>query len=66
MILEQLYQEFHIPESKRPAQHFIDDGDIITIGSELRFEVLASSHTCFDSFGLLSRHQILQSTIPEI
>ena len=37
---------------ERPDFNIIDDGDVIKCGS-CKIEVLASSHTCFDSFGLL-------------
>ena len=54
MILEDLYKEFNIPKQKRPRQNIIDDGSLIKIGS-IEAEVLASSHTCFDSFGFVIR-----------
>ncbi len=52
MILQELYDEFAVEKKCRPAFHIIADGDVIKCGS-LKVEVLASSHTCFDSFGLL-------------
>lgn len=52
MILEQLYDEFEVPADCRPQCHIIRDGDKIKIAS-FAVEVLASSHTCFDSFGLV-------------
>lgn len=52
MILEDLYKEFDIPIYKRPKQNLINDGDIIKLGS-IEVETLASSHTCFDSFGFV-------------
>ena len=52
MILEDLYAEFEIPLEQRPEIRLIQDGDKISVGT-LEIEVLASSHTCFDSFGLV-------------
>lgn len=52
MILEQLYDEFNISNHLRPIFEEIEDGCLIKTGS-LEIEVLASSHTCFDSFGLI-------------
>ena len=52
MILEELYDEFKVPRSIRPKFNIIHDGDIIGCGS-LKIEIIASSHTCFDSFGLI-------------
>lgn len=56
MILDDLYESFGVPPQQRPRQIIIDDGDIIKIGS-LEIEVLASSHTCFDSFGLIIKSE---------
>ena len=50
MILNELYEEFHIPEKKRPPFHLIADGDVVKTGS-LEIEAVAASHTCFDSLG---------------
>lgn len=52
MILEELYNEFKIPLKQRPKQNIIKDGDVIRTGS-IEIEALASSHTCFDSFGFI-------------
>lgn len=52
LVLEDLYLEYNIPPSKRPTFNIIKEGDKIDCGS-LNIEVLSSSHTCFDSFGLL-------------
>lgn len=52
MILEELYEDFGVKNNRRPEFVEIKDGSEIKIGS-LRIEVLASSHTCFDSFGLI-------------
>lgn len=52
MILEDLYNEFKVAPHKRPKQNLIEDGNLIKIGS-MTIEVLASSHTCFDSFGFV-------------
>ncbi len=52
MILDELLDEFNVSQNQRPAFQIIVDGDKIRIGS-LDIEVLASSHTCFDSFGLI-------------
>ena len=54
MILEQLYDEFAVAAEKRPKFHIVKDGDKLKFGS-LDVEVLSSSHTCFDSFGLIIR-----------
>ena len=52
MILEDLYNLFQIPKTRRPAQIEIKPGDNVKIGS-LEIEVISSSHTCFDSFGFI-------------
>lgn len=52
MILEDLYAEFEIDPDRRPELRLIDDGDVISVGS-LTVEVIAASHTCFDSFGFI-------------
>ncbi len=52
MILNDLYETFEVEESLRPKFNIIDDGDVLQCGS-MTIEVLASSHTCFDSFGLV-------------
>lgn len=52
MILEDLYAGFDVPKYRRPDFHCIRDGDKIKIGS-LEIEVIAASHTCFDSFGFI-------------
>ena len=54
MILEDLYAEFEIDPDRRPELRLIDDGDVISVGS-LTVEVIAASHTCFDSFGFIIR-----------
>ncbi len=52
MILDELYEEFGLAQKRRPMFQIVADGDIISLGS-LEIEVLSSSHTCFDSFGLI-------------
>ncbi len=52
MILEDLYEQFGIDKLYRPDYVIINDGDVIKIGS-LEIEVVAASHTCFDSFGFI-------------
>lgn len=63
MILEDLYIQFNIPEEVQPSFTIIDDGDVIRIGS-LKIEVIAASHTCFDSFGFIisSKHATVYHT----
>lgn len=63
MILDDLLKEYKIPESKHPKCIIIDDGSIVKVGS-LEIEALASSHTCFDSFGFVikSEHSTLYHT----
>ncbi len=56
MILDELYEEFDISPSKRPQFNIITDGTIITLGT-MKIEVIASSHTCFDSYGLIIHTQ---------
>lgn len=56
MILSDLYEQFGIGEFQRPPFHVINDGDILKIDS-LEIEVLASSHTCFDSFGFIIKSE---------
>lgn len=56
MILNELYDEFDIPENRRPIYQTIDDGDVIKTGT-LEVEAIAASHTCFDSLGLIIRSQ---------
>lgn len=55
LVLEELYSEYNISASIQPKFNIIKEGDVISCGS-LRVEILASSHTCFDSFGLLIRN----------
>ena len=52
MILEDLLLQFGIEQNLWPEYHVIKDGDVIKIGS-LKIETIASSHTCFDSFGFI-------------
>lgn len=52
LILEDLLRDFHIPQDHYPELKIIAAGDVLQIGS-LEIEVVASSHTCFDSFGFL-------------
>lgn len=52
MILDDLYLEFGIEKSQQPEYQIISDSDVLTIGS-MQIGVLASSHTCFDSFGFV-------------
>lgn len=52
LILQDLLREFKIPRDNYPELRMIGDGEELTIGS-LKIEVLASSHTCFDSFGFV-------------
>ena len=63
MILEDLLIQFGIDNHLWPEYHIIQDGDCIKIGS-ITIEVLASSHTCFDSFGfiLFSQHTTVYHT----
>ena len=63
MILEDLLQQFGIDPELWPEYHIISDGDIINIGS-LKIETVASSHTCFDSFGFIifSEHTTIYHT----
>lgn len=56
MILYDLLQGYKIPTKKWPKFKLITAGEQHTIGS-LEIEVLASSHTCFDSFGLIIKSQ---------
>lgn len=56
MILEDLYEQFGIDAIYRPEYIVINDEDIVKIGS-LEIEVVASSHTCFDSFGFIIKSQ---------
>ncbi|MBQ9732402.1 MAG: hypothetical protein IJV97_04900 [Alphaproteobacteria bacterium] len=57
LVLEELYKEFGISEEKQPQFIVIKEGDIINCGS-LKVEIIPSSHTCLDSFGLLiTNHQ---------
>ncbi len=52
MILYDLLQGYHFPQNLWPKFNVIEDGSRLSIGS-LEIEVLASSHTCFDSLGLI-------------
>ncbi len=52
MILYQLYDEFGIESRQFPVFNVIKDGDVIDFDN-MSVEVLASSHTCFDSFGFV-------------
>ncbi len=52
MILQDLYEQFNIPKEMRPKFVVIKDGDKLKIDT-LEVEVVASSHTCFDSFGFI-------------
>lgn len=52
MILEDLYVRFNVSKYQQPDFYCINDGDRIKIGT-LEIEVVASSHTCFDSFGFI-------------
>ena len=63
MILEELYDEFQLPNTRRPPFKIIKDGGKIKIGS-LQIEILAASHTCFDSLSLIikSRHATVYHT----
>lgn len=63
MILEDLYEQYGIETELWPEYHVIKDGDVINIGS-IKIETIASSHTCFDSFGfiLFSAHTTLYHT----
>lgn len=63
MILNELYDEFKLSKSLRPKFYTIKDGDIIHCGS-LTIEATASSHTCFDSLGLIikSKHAVVYHT----
>lgn len=52
MILQDLYEQFNIPKAMQPKYVVINDGDKIKVDT-LEVEVVASSHTCFDSFGFV-------------
>ncbi len=52
MILNQLYEEFEVEPRQCPKFNIIQDGDKIEFDN-MSVEVLASSHTCFDSFGFV-------------
>lgn len=52
MILYDLLKEFKIPQKKWPKFNVIEAGNKIKTGT-LEIEILPSSHTCFDSFGLV-------------
>lgn len=52
MILDDLLAQFGVLPHDWPEFHIIQDNDIITLGS-LKILALASSHTCFDSFGFV-------------
>ncbi len=54
MILYDLLVEYHVPRSLWPKFNIITDGSRISF-SALEIEVISSSHTCFDSFGLIIR-----------
>lgn len=56
MILEDLYLQFNIPEGIRPNYIIINDGDVLRIDS-LEVEVIAASHTCFDSYGFIIKSE---------
>ncbi len=63
MILEDLFLQFGIEPDLWPQFHIIKDGDSFVFGS-LKIETVASSHTCFDSFGfiLFSEHATIYHT----
>ena len=52
LILDQLYEEFDIPEKNRPNFNVINIGDTVKLGS-ISIEVVPASHTCFDSLGFI-------------
>ncbi len=52
MILYDLLKDFQIGQDLWPKFNVIEDGNFVKKGS-LEIEVLASSHTCFDSFGFI-------------
>ena len=52
MILNQLYEEFEVPTKFQPKFICIKEGDILKFNN-MEVEVIASSHTCFDSFGFI-------------
>ena len=52
MILYDLLKEYNFPQKLWPKFNVIEDGNIFRFGS-FEIEILASSHTCFDSFGFL-------------
>lgn len=56
MILCDLYEQFNIPKLMQPEYVTINDGDILRIDS-LEIEVVAASHTCFDSFGFIIKSE---------
>lgn len=52
MILYDLLKAYNLPQRLWPKFNIIEDGSIVKAGS-LEIEALASSHTCFDSLGLI-------------
>jgi len=52
LILDELYTEYNIPIENQPNFNLINSGNKIKCGSFI-IEIIPSSHTCFDSFGLI-------------
>lgn len=52
IILKGLFEYFNVKQCDYPQFNVIKDGDTLTIGN-IEIEVLASSHTCFDSLGFI-------------
>lgn len=56
MILQDLYLQFGIEANYQPEYVIINDGDVLKIDT-LEVEIVASSHTCFDSFGFIIKSE---------
>lgn len=57
MILHDLYEQFGIGKAQQPKFYQVNDGDVLKIDS-LEVEVVAASHTCFDSFGFIIKSEV--------
>ena len=56
IILDDLYSEFEIAKKNQPKYIIIKDEQELSIGT-INITVLASSHTCFDSFGFVIKSE---------
>ncbi len=56
MILQDLYEQFGIDSWQQPEFKQINAGDVLKIDS-FEVEVVAASHTCFDSFGFIIKSE---------